>query len=195
MAKVIKNKSELVRRHFAETAKYMILQSGVEEVSIRKIAVEAGYSPGTIYNHFTSLDEILWFTRSIMISDMGDFLMKENPGEIDSVDDLKKTFRSYLGYFIDNPGIYRFFYFHRLQKKDKTVDSLADSSEFSKQMFYSLAFLVKSGKCTESEIPLYFQTLILSVQGLLTMVVTENDDIKAEAAYGQLDELIDFIMK
>lgn len=195
MIKSNSNKSELVKKHFALTAKEMILKKGVEEISIRKIAHEAGYSPGSIYNHFSSLDEILWYARSIMIEEMGLMLMKKSPNEISNVNSLKSSFRNYMAYFIDNPNIYRFFYFHNLNKKEKRVDSLADSPEFSKQMEDSFAFLLQDGKYTPIEIMTIFKTIIFAIQGILTMVTTENDNINTETAYENLDEIINLLMQ
>ncbi len=194
MNDIIKTKAERVRLHFSETAKDMILKSGVENVSARKIAIQAGYSLGTIYNHFSSLDELLWYSRRLMIADMSNYLMTKNSREITNADNLKDIFRSYMGYFLDNPHIYRFFYFHSLDKDEKRDKSFDETSEFAEQMKYTFAFLSHSGQYSQSDINQIGQILINSVQGLLTMTITDNDGLKAESAYRQLDRMIDFLL-
>ena len=187
-------KSERVRRHFAQTAKDMILQSGVESVSARKLAHLAGYALGTIYNHFSSLDELLWYSRSLMIEDLGHYLMTKNPGKVSGGEDLKQLFRSYMAYFLDNHHIYRFFYFHSLDKSEKRERNFTEAPGFKEQRNHTFSFLSHSGRYSQSEIDQIGQIIINSIQGLLTMVITDNDGLKAESAYRQLDKMIDFLI-
>lgn len=189
-----KTKSERVRLYFAETARDIILSDGIEGVSARKVALKAGYSLRTIYNHFSSLDEILWYARSIMIADLGNELMKKSPLLIKSVNDLKLIFRNYMAYFIDNPNIYRFFYFHHLNNKEKSVSSLADSPEFSEQIESSFIFLLQDGLYSQKEVSTIIQTIIYTIQGILTMITTDNDNVEVETAYEQLDKIIEFLI-
>ncbi|MDA3809578.1 MAG: TetR/AcrR family transcriptional regulator [Spirochaetaceae bacterium] len=188
-------KSERVRLHFAETARRMILSSGIEEFSARKLAVEAGYSLGTIYNHFSSLDEVLWYTRSLMIEVMGKYLTEKSTSSSDSIDNLKLLFKNYLSYFIEHPQVYRFLYFHKLDKSEKTVTSLADSPDFSKQRMKIFTSLINNGKLSQKDAATILTTIIYSIQGILTMVITDNDNVDKKTAFNQLEEIIDFLTK
>lgn len=195
MEKGKNRKSELVRHHIAVSVQNMILRSGIETVSARKAAAEAGYSLGTIYNHFKSFDEVLWYSRSLMIEEMGTYLMNQNPGKIENIDDLKKLFRSYMGYFLENHHIYRFFYYHSLEKSSKRDENFTEAPEFSESWKHSFSFLSHNGQYSQSEIAQIGQILINSVQGLLSMVISDNDGLKVKYAFRQLDEMIDFLIR
>ncbi len=125
---------------------------------------------------------------------MSNYLMTKNSGEITNVDGLKKIFRFYMGYFLDNPHIYRFFYFHSLDKDEKREKSFDETSEFAEQMKHTFAFLSHSGQYSQSEIVQIGQIIIYSMQGLLTMAITDNDSLKVEIAYKQLYKMIDFLL-
>ena len=189
------NKSERVRLHFAETAREIILDTGIEEVSARKVALKAGYSLGTIYNHFTSLDEILWYTRSIMITDLSNYMLEKSPENIVNIKDLKRTYETYMGYFIDNPNIFRFFYFHHLKASEKSVKNLSESPEHNKHMEKTFASLMKNRNYSKETITFVIKTLIYSIQGVLTMITTDNDGVDIESIYKHINELIDFLFK
>lgn len=186
-------KSEVVRHHIAVTVQNMILRSGIENVSARKAASEAGYSLGTIYNHFSGFDEVLWYSRSLMIESMGRILTAKSPDNIKNTGDLKKAFRAYMAYFIENPNVYRFFYFHTLKKEEKTVKNLSESPEFTAQMERSFAFLIQHKGFSQLEVTTIMKTIIFTIQGILTMIITDNDDVEVPSAYTQLDEIIDFL--
>ncbi|MCK5153787.1 MAG: TetR/AcrR family transcriptional regulator [Spirochaetales bacterium] len=188
-------KSERVRLHFAETAREIIMRDGIEGVSVRKVALKAGYSLGTIYNHFSSLDEILWYTRSLMITDLSNYMLEKSPGNIENIEDLKRTYRIYLEYFINNPNIYRFIYFHHLDSVEKSVKNISESPEHNKQMEKKFSSLMKNGNYSKETISFVMETLIYSILGVLTLITTDNDGVDVESIYNHINELIDFLIK
>jgi AcrR family transcriptional regulator len=58
VARKDEQKAEL-REMILETARELALQKGFAELSIRKLAEEIGYAPGTIYLYFKNRDEIV----------------------------------------------------------------------------------------------------------------------------------------
>lgn len=191
----INPKSERVKKYFAETARNMILQDGVECVSVRKVAAEAGYSFATIYNHFKSLDELLWYTRDLMILDIFEYIQTENQEKVKNTEDVKKLFRSFMGYFVKNPHIYRFFYFHHLKKEDKPQQPLESGPQFEEQYAETFEFLLKSGKYTVGEVNLIIKTLIYALYGLLTFHFSDYEELTVEAAYQEFDSVIEHLLK
>lgn len=188
-------KSERVRIYFAETAKKMILQDGVESVSVRKVAAAAGYSFASLYNHFKSLDELLWYTRNIMILDILKYIQSENVDKVRNIPGVKKVFRSFVGYFVENPHVYRFFYFHHLNKEDKPNQTVVNEPNFEEQYAETFEFILKSGKYTHKETNLIIKTLIFSLYGLLTLHFSDYEELTIEAAYEELDFMIEYLLR
>jgi len=190
----LNTKSERVKLHFAETAKNMILNTGIESVSVRKVAREAGYSFATIYNHFESLDELLWYTRNIMILDIANHIKKNNREKVEDIGGIKKIFRTYVDYFVNNPNVYRFFYFHHLDKNKKIYPSVTEGDEFNSQIVNTFEFLMKSKKYSQEDISKIMKTLIYSIHGLLTLYISDNDDLKLEDVYRDVDDIITLLL-
>lgn len=188
-------KSERVKLHFAETAKKIILEDGVEAVSVRKVANLAGYSFTTIYNHFKSIDELLWYTRNIMILDIFKYMQNSAGEKIDSIAGVKSLFKTYLDYFIENPNIFRFFYFHHLDTAARPVENIMDEIDFNKQYTSNFEFLFKSEQFSTEEIKVLIKTLIYSVHGMLTLFISDNDDLRVEAVYKDINEIIDLLLR
>lgn len=193
MEKEKSRKSEVVRHHIAATVQNMILRLGIENVSARKAAAEAGYSLGTIYNHFKSFDEVLWYSRSLLIEEMGKIISAQSPVLIENTEGLKKAFGAYLVYLNDNPHVYRFLYFFTLKIEDKTMRNIAENPDFPVQMQRSFAFLVKDGGFTQEEVATITKTILFTIHGILTLVITDNDNFEAESSLDQLSEIIDFL--
>lgn len=64
-----------------ESANRQIAENGLEEVSIRKIAGDIGYSPGTLYNVFEDFYEIILHVAERVLSEMIDAAEQQLEGK------------------------------------------------------------------------------------------------------------------
>jgi len=186
-------KTERVKHIFANTAKEMIYENGVESVSVRKISQKAGYTAGTVYNHFSGIDEILWHARSLVIEDLAGWMTDRNPEPPRDKDDLIRMFTDYVRYFIDRPNVYRFLYFHTLDLSEKTKKSLSDEPEFEKQIAGSFAVIAGTGRCSAEDLKIIGEMVLFSIQGILTLITTGNDSVDPERAPDFIRNAITFL--
>ena len=70
-------KKQRIRTYFLEAAREIILNDGVESVTVRKVADMAGYSYATIYNYFSDLNQLHWEVKKLMINDIVEALYKK----------------------------------------------------------------------------------------------------------------------
>lgn len=94
---------EAIRLH----ALALYREGGLEAVSVRAVATQAGLSPASIYSYFPTLRaliESLW--REPVVNWLGE--MQSVAGEIqDPTDRLRTIVKMYTGFAIDNREIYR----------------------------------------------------------------------------------------
>ena len=175
----ISKKSQRLRLYFAKTARDMILESGMEAVSIRNIAAQAGYAYGTIYNHFQNLDELLWLTRSLFMADIGEHIEKSTANRTaQGPGDVCTLFCAYADYFVKHPSVYRFLYFYPLQKDAKKTKSYVETETYSERFVQTFAGLTTQK--TPREIEDAVQTILYAIHGLLTLSIAGNDDLHIE---------------
>lgn len=183
-------KSELVKKHFAQTAKQMILEAGLDTVSVRNVAKEAGYAYATIYNHFANLEELLWYTRNIMMNDIADYIAIHNQAEIDDREKICDLFQSYARYFIQNPAAYQFLYFHKMKKSDKKVMMLSETDEFKNQFEKTFEFLAtQQGKASE-DIMQSVRIILFTIHGLLTLYLSGNEEMSVAELEEEINNTI-----
>jgi AcrR family transcriptional regulator len=188
-------KTERVKDYFIEAAKKIILAEGVEAVSVRKVAEEAGYTFATIYNHFKNADELLWYTRNRMIMDIYEQLQPENDDVITNIDGIKKVFRTYVDYYVERPNVFRFFYFTHLDKSENTSVNAMDQIDPQAQFVASMQFLIGTGKFSMERITHILKTTIYAIHGLLTLYISDNDDLTRDGLYKELDDTIEGLLK
>lgn len=199
MAKINDNKRKLkaerVKQFFARTAKEIIIKEGVSSISVRKVADLAAYSYATMYNHFKNLDELLWYTRNIMIGDIVEHIKENNRTEIRDVESIKKLFKTYVDYFIEYPNVFEFFFFHHLDKSRKKVTSIAQEIDFNEMHKSTFKYFVLSGKLNIKELEIITKTLVFSIQGMLMTYISNKDDMIKEDIYKSLDDMISYLFR
>lgn len=189
------DKSLLVKKHFAETAKNMILANGVESISVRKVAKEAGYAYATIYNHFKNLDELLWLSRDLLIQDIANHLEYGKKDKTFDKTELTSSFLKYAEYYIENRNAFSFLYFHKLNKEFKYNTNLTEDSDFQEQYIKNMEELSKSEGISLKKAYRIYSTINYSIHGLLTLCFAENDQIKTENIVKEIKDLIESIME
>lgn len=174
------DKSYLVKKHFAETAMNMILANGVESISVRKVAREAGYAFATIYNHFKNLDELLWLTRDLLIEDIAKQLDYGTSNKLFDRKELLNSFLQYANYYIKHRNAFSFLYFYKLDIQFKYNKNIVEENDFSEHQMKKLNELSESEKISIERAANLFKTINYSIHGLLTLCFSENDQIKSE---------------
>ncbi len=184
-------KSQRVRSYFVQAAKAIILEEGVENVSVRKVADSAGYTFSTIYNYYGSQNELLQEVKADMIKDLILYMRETLPTKISGVDDIKKQNRLYVDYFIRNPNVFSFFYSYRLHPVQKEPGEVPD---FSSQYLETYRGFAEQGIIRESEIPNLAKTFVYSLHGLLALYFSDNG-MTVEILYEELDRVADFLLR
>ncbi len=186
-------KANLVKRAFAEAAKKIIIEEGIESVSVRKVADRAGYTFATLYNHFKSEDELLWYTRNIMIGDIVAYMNALKGEDAAGIHEVQKIFSRYLDYFLTYPNVFRFFYFHRLKRSEKP-EGCETNIPGGDEALRAFEFLTVSGCYTADEVGTMIQTMIFCAHGLLTLSISDNDELSLREVHSRMDEVIRFLL-
>ncbi|HAE21863.1 MAG TPA: hypothetical protein DCG47_06010 [Spirochaetaceae bacterium] len=175
-------KSAQVQAHFVEAARALILREGVEALTIRRVAAEAGYTFASIYNHFEKLDELLWRTRARMIEDLVEYMAAAGRLDAASTDDIVLVFLSYVDYFLERPHAYRFIYFHRLDAALKPSGESAASDPLAARLFRTFSYLYAQGLRSAEELAAITKAIHYGVQGVLTLFMAANEGLTADQA-------------
>ncbi len=184
-------KTQRVKSYFVQAAKKIILDEGVENVSVRKVADLAGYTFSTIYNYYGNLNDLLQEVKTDMIHDLMLHMQNTLPRKVLDLNDIKKQNRIYVGYFIDHPKVFSFFYSYRLHPVEKDP---AEVPDFSAQYLETYHGFVESGVIRESDVMPLAKTFIYSIQGLLALYFSDNG-MSVEMLFEELDRVAEFLLR
>ncbi|OQB20476.1 MAG: DNA-binding transcriptional repressor FabR [Firmicutes bacterium ADurb.Bin182] len=190
-----KLKRQRTGTYFLEAAKTIIIAEGVESVSVRRVADAAGYSYPTLYNYFKDLNELLWETRQYMIREMTMEMPQKMDFAVEDKEGIKKVFKTYIEYYLENPNIFKFFYFHHLIDPGKKPEKANEEPDFGAMWNEVFKCFVSSGKLRERDVEAAAKTLIYAIHGMLTLSFSGNGDLGEEGnLFRDLNMIIDYIL-
>lgn len=151
-------KAELREKIFA-AARQLVLRKGFAHLSIRRLADEIDYAPGTIYLYFKSRDEIV---REICIRGFAELLeqMRSAGGVAEPMARLAALLRAYADFAVNNPETYRL--------------SFMEDPKFTKELFRSTPLERKDGAGREAFSAVVKALRDLKACGELARSVDEN---------------------
>lgn len=188
-------KKQRTKSYFLNATKEIIIYEGVENVTVRKVADMTGYSYATLYNYFADLNELLWDVKHHMIKhDLVESISRKLPKKLLDLKGIKKLFKVYVEYYLENPNVFKFFYFYQLNKpdnKNKDIESEPDFNAMQKQTFQSF---VLDGTLHEKDVDVVGKIFIYAMHGMLMLYFSNQDNLTEHDIYKDLDKMVDYLL-
>lgn len=95
------------------TAREIIEADGARGLTARNVADAMGYSPGTLYNLFENLDDLITHLNGRLLDEMGDALA-ELPVEDDPRENLTRLLHRYLSFIGERANLWELLFEHTI---------------------------------------------------------------------------------
>ena len=148
-------------------AQQIIETKGVAALTARGIAKEIGYSPGTLYNLFANIDEIILHLNSRTLDDLYQILLtevEENSGRVQ----IDRTITAYLKFSKSSAQRWNLLFEHRLQEETILPDWYQEQIDLILELFADIlqSAITNSG---EKEIRHSARVLWCSLYGICSL--------------------------
>jgi AcrR family transcriptional regulator len=166
-----KYKDEFLRE-IIKSAREFFLKEGYEKFTMRGLAKSIDCSPTTIYRYFKDKDELLFAICEVL---MAQFLtdiryIREHMKE--PLDALRKALLCMTDFSLDNPDLYKVFYFSKFNVYGNKAEYLEREST-ARDSYLEFIKIVKAcckaGKMRSMDVELLAQALMVPVVGLITL--------------------------
>ncbi len=212
------SKKERTRQEILQVAKALIREKGPDALTVRLLAEKTGYAHTNLYYYFSDFNTFLWILRLEMIDDMIAALTDassqpnavesaepnptrattvspstESADPADPLEALVEDFLAYGSYFLDNPNVFRFFYFHASNPPEGLDVNTALNGKFQGIWQRSFSRMVQEGVMKQEALALAAKTIIHAVQGMLLLRLSSFGSVNREDMRNELMSLIRFI--
>lgn len=168
MARRSTHSPEELRHLILGAAQGIIERDGLVGLSAREIARAIGYSPGTLYNIFENLDDLLLTLQTQMMARAAD-VMAAVPTKATPQETIEALARAYLEFALENKLMWNLLFTHQVAPTTLLVENVNKISAIVDKPI--AAMLKKAGK-PDSE--LAAKALWAGVHGVTAIAVTEK---------------------
>ncbi len=172
MARRSAHSPEELRQRILEAAQGIIEREGLVGLSAREIARLIGYSPGTLYNIFENLDDVLLTLQTQMVGSLVE-VMKAVPAGPTPEKTIDAMARAYLDFALENKRMWNLLFTHYLPDGVQLPAALRDNvNTISSMVSEILAPMLANA--SQSEIEIAAKTLWAGIHGITAIAVTDK---------------------
>lgn len=183
-----KRKEKRKKRYFIDAAKEIIEKEGVQRLRVKEVAELAGFAPGTLYNYFKNLDELLVNCVDDYWIECKDYVLA-HINQDDAKTRIITAGKAYCEYFIDNPEIYQLIFIEDLSKIPEGIP------EAVKLLIEQIKVGVRQNVISEDEAKIIKNILGNSIHGLILFYNKKRTDSSKEEMLDIFEEEVEYLLE
>src|SRR5690606_19409781 len=182
---------EQLRELIIRSAHDIIAENGLGGMSAREIARRIGYSPGTLYNLFDSLDDLVLQVEALLLDSL-DQRLSELPNENSSDTQLNRIARTYLSFGRDHPNLWNLISQHEIRPDMPTPSWYTERLErLVSRIEEALALQLPTGRDNPDSLKRSARVLWAGLHGLTSLSTTKKlSSLAGNSADALVDELV-----
>lgn len=203
-----------IMNKFIDAAFTIIESEGVENVTIRKVAVIAGYNSSTLYNYFEDLDHLILFACIRYLGDYTRALKDYVRKATNSLERYLMIWECFCKYSFERPKIYNLIFFsehsstlnniiseyynifhEELEDSPQQIKSMLTGNDIYSRTLFQFGNSAEEGYFREEDIPEINEITILIYQSILTNLLRKNPPYSKEEALEKAMKYFDKIVK
>lgn len=208
-------KQKRIMIYFVEATEKLIRSEGLEGVTIRKIATEAGYNSATIYTYFRDLEHLVLFGSVCYLREYVIALNRSLKPEMTSLERFRTIYSCFNGLAFQHPDIFHNLFFGRhsgmlgevlhIYYCDLFPDELSSASKSIRQMLLSgsmqerdritMQEMVEDGFVAPEKAAATLEILIALHQNFIYEACVRGEGMDMEAHKENFNRLFEYILE
>ena len=207
-------KKRRVMMYFIEATQELILNEGIENLSIKKIADTAGYNTATIYNYFEDLEELILYSSIDYLKIYLKDLKSEIKSNMKAIEMYETIYKVFVHHSFEKPEIFHTLFFgkysYKLEKIIKKYyeifpDDITGQTDITKSVLVEgnihnrdlpvIKQMIKEGSILEEEAPYIMEAIVRIHQSYLENILQQREKISLEEHKIKFFKVFNFLLK
>ena len=207
-------KKRRVMMYFIEATQELILNEGIENLSIKKIADTAGYNTATIYNYFEDLEELILYSSIDYLKIYLKDLKSEINSNMKAIEMYETIYKVFIHHSFEKPEIFHTLFFgkysYKLEKIIKKYyeifpDDITGQTDITKSVLVEgnihnrdlpvIKQMIKEGSILEEEAPYIMEAIVRIHQSYLENILQQREKISLEEHKIKFFKIFNFLLK
>ena len=207
-------KKRRVMMYFIEATQELILNEGIENLSIKKIADTAGYNTATIYNYFEDLEELILYSSIDYLKIYLKDLKSEINSNMKAIEMYETIYKVFVHHSFEKPEIFHTLFFgkysYKLEKIIKKYyeifpDDITGQTDITKSVLVEgnihnrdlpvIKQMIKEGSILEEDAPYIMEAIVRIHQSYLENILQQREKISLEEHEIKFFKIFNFFLK
>lgn len=207
-------KKRRVMMYFIEATQELILNEGIENLSIKKIADTAGYNTATIYNYFEDLEELILYSSIDYLKIYLKDLKSEIKSNMKAIEMYETIYKVFVHHSFEKPEIFHTLFFgkysYKLEKIIKKYyeifpDDITGQTDITKSVLVEgnihnrdlpvIKQMIKEGSILEENAPYIMEAIVRIHQSYLENILQQREKISLEEHEIKFFKIFNFLLK
>ena len=186
-----KQKAE-TRQAIIDAATTLFLDQGYSGFSLRQVAEQIGYSPGTIYLYFDNKDDLLFTIADEGFNRFGQMLTDAVNSTDDARLQIKHLGEAYIRFGLENPVNYRLMFMERTDFMLREKESGKTWSETFLILYHAVQRAFENGQITQGNPDVMSDSIWAMLHGAVALALQMHDfhDKRADVMLDMVQGLI-----
>ena len=200
--------------YFVEATRNLIQSEGVDGLSIRKIATEAGYNSATIYHYFQDLEHLTLFGSACYLREYILQLGRELRRDMTSIQRFRTIYRCFNEHAFRNPDIFHNLFFGRhshmlgevlhIYYHELFPEELAGIGEAMRRMLVSgtmyerdkvtMQAMVEDGFIAPDKVEVTMELIIRTHQSFIYDACVQGEKLDVDEHLRKFDRMLDYLL-
>ncbi len=184
-----------MKSYFIQATKEILKSEGIQSLSVRNIAAQAGYSYATMYNYFRDINELIFLCVQDFQNECRQYVESRVKKKGSEIEILKASVSAYMNYFIEYTGIFDLFYLTKMGDfghKKTILDLIGGSLDDACSKCYDVCR--KNNILSSEQEEKIKSGLNYSVIGLLLLYINRMTPASYQDFMGSAQKQIDFMI-
>ncbi len=170
-----RSQEKQMRGYFIEAAKQILKGKGIDSLSDRNIANQAGYSYDTFYNYFNDITDIINECINDFANECEEYILEHTKHLANGPEKLRATIKAYVSYFLDYPNVFDVFFLEKINQTERKFDaSSLITSLLDKVCKSQWNFLISRNFITPQNAEKAISLIRYQIPGLLLFYLNRN---------------------
>ena len=207
-------KKRRVMMYFIEATQDLILNEGIENLSIKRIADKAGYNTATIYNYFEDLEELILYSSIDYLKIYLKDLKSEINSNMKAIEMYETIYKVFVHHSFEKPEIFHTLFFgkysYKLEKIIKKYyeifpDDITGQTDITKSVLVEgnihnrdlpvIKQMIKEGSILEEDAPYIMEAIVRIHQSYLENILQQREKISLEEHEIKFFKIFNFLLK
>ncbi len=207
-------KTKRVMMYFIEATEELLLNEGIENISIKRIAEKAGYNTATIYNYFTDLEELVLYASINHLKDYLRELKDKISIEMTAIEIYEVIYKVFVKHSFTRPEVFKILFFGKYSYKLGSIikkyyeifpDEIKGQLDLTKSMLIEgnihnrdipvMKQMIMEGSINKEEAPYIIESIVRVHQSYLENLLEQNIDMSLEEYSEKFFKVFYYLLK